>query len=380
MRFVTTQRPYNFSAGPAILPPPVFEQTAEAVRAIAAPGDDSLESKLSILEISHRSKTFDRIHEDAIALVHDVLGVPRTHKVLLLQGGASLQFSMVPMNLRRPDAPACYVDTGVWSKKAVAESKLLGPTQVLASSASTGYDRIPAMPDASAYAGASYLHITTNNTIYGTEFAEIPVAAGGVPLVADMSSNIGARPMQMSRVALGYAGAQKNLGPSGVTLVFIHEDLLAAEPAGGPLPTMLDYRTHAEANSLYNTPNTFGILVLRNVLAWMKAEGGVEAIGAVNRRKADKVYAALDASDLYRPHAQPDSRSTMNVTWTLAGSDDAEIESRTKALLSAAEKAGMSGLKGHRSVGGCRASIYNAFPEDGVDALCEFLAEFARTA
>ena len=379
---MSTQRPYNFSAGPAILPPPVFEQTAEAVRAIAAPGDDSLESRLSILEISHRSKTFERIHEDAIAHVHDVIGVPRTHKVLLLQGGASLQFAMVPMNLRRPDAPACYVDTGVWSKKAVAESKLLGPTQVLASSADTGYDRIPAMPEASAYAGASYLHITTNNTIYGTEFAEIPEAAGDVPLVADMSSNIGARPMQLSRVALGYAGAQKNLGPSGVTLVFIREDLLAdaTRHGGGAIPTMLDYRTHAEANSLFNTPNTFGILVLRNVLAWVEAEGGVEAIGAVNRRKADKLYAALDGSDLYLPHAQPGSRSTMNVTWTLAGSSDAEIQSRTKALLAAAEKAGMSGLKGHRSVGGCRASIYNAFPEDGVDALCEFLAEFARTA
>jgi len=370
-----TERPYNFSAGPAILPPAVFERTAAAVRSLDVPGDDSLESRLSILEISHRCKTYDAIHEEAIARVHDVLGVPRSHRVLLLQGGASLQFAMVPMNLRSADRPAAYIDTGEWSVKAIKESRALGATEVLASSAESGYDHIPAMPEASAYAGKSYLHITSNNTIYGTEWAEIP-DAGETPLVVDMSSNIGARPMAMDRIALGYAGAQKNLGPSGVTLVFVRKDLLERE-AAAPVPTMLRYATHAAKNSLFNTPNTFGIMVLRNVLAWVENEGGVEAMGERNRRKADALYELLDESSLYAPHAKPGSRSTMNVTWMLQG-DDAEAQ--TKRFLAQATAAGLSGLKGHRSVGGCRASIYNAFPEAGVKVLCEFMREFERTA
>jgi phosphoserine aminotransferase len=372
-------RPYNFSAGPAILPPVVFERTSEAVRRLDVPGDTSLEAQLSILEISHRSKTYDAIHGEAMELCHTVLGVPRTHAVLFLQGGASLQFAMVPMNLRVEGKPACYVDTGAWSKKAIAESKLLGPTEVIATSADTRYDRIPAFPPASAYTGASYVHITSNNTIFGTEYADLPQLEGDVPLVVDMSSNIGDRPMPLERVALGYAGAQKNLGPSGLTLVFIHRDLLAREPAA-PVPTMLRYGTHAENDSLYNTPNTFGVLVLLHVLRWIRDEGGTQAIGARNQRKADKLYRLLDESSLYQPHAQPGSRSLMNVTWTLAGSSEDEIVARTKRFLAEAEAAGMSGLKGHRSVGGCRASIYNAFPEAGVDALCAFMQEFEREA
>lgn len=368
-------RPFNFSAGPAILPASVLERTAASLREIARPGDDSLESRLSILEISHRSPTFEAILHHAIELVHDVLGVPRTHTVLLLQGGASLQFAMVPLNLRAPDRPACYVDTGAWSKKAIAESKPLGETKVVASSASTHYDRIPAMPPASAYAGASYLHITTNNTIFGTEWPDLPQVEGDVPLVADMSSNIGARKMALDRVALGYAGAQKNLGPSGVTLVFIRKDLLERAPAQ-PVPTMLRYGTHADNDSMFNTPNTFGILVLEHVLEWVKNEGGVEAIGAKNAKKAADLYALLDASTLYRAHAQPGSRSTMNVTWTLDGADDAQKAERTQRFLAQAEAAGLSGLKGHRSVGGCRASIYNAFPQAGVDALCDLMRRF----
>jgi phosphoserine aminotransferase len=375
-------RPYNLSAGPAILPPEVFERTAAAVRELALPGDDALESKLSILEISHRSKTFERVHFGAIALCHDVLGIPRTHKVLFLQGGASTQFAMVPMNLRQPGKPCCYIDTGVWSKKAIAESKLLGETRVVASAASTdggvGYDHIPALPDAASYRDGSYLHITSNNTIYGTEWEQLP-AIEGVPLVVDLSSNIGSRPMGIERVAMGYAGAQKNLGPSGVTLAFLHEDLLAREP-DGVVPTMLRYATHAKEDSLYNTPNTFGILVLLHVLEWMRDHGGVEGVGAVNQRKADKLYALLDGSALYRPHAKPGSRSRMNVTWTLDGKDDAERDARTKKFLAAAEAAGFSGLKGHRLVGGCRASIYNAFPEAGVDALVAFMREFERVS
>lgn len=371
-------RPYNFSAGPAILPEAVFEETAAAVKRVGTPGDNSLEAQLSILEISHRSKTFDAIHNEAIALVHEVLGVPDDFEVLLLQGGASTQFAMLPMNLRVEGKAAAYVDTGVWSAKAIKESQGLGETRVIASSKAEGYNHIPAMPDASAYADASYVHVTSNNTIYGTEFAEIP-DTGDVPLVVDLSSNIGSKPMAMDRVALGYAGAQKNLGPSGVTLVFLRKELLSHKPAAY-VPTMFRYSTHAEKNSLFNTPNTFGILVLRNVLRWVKAQGGAAAVGAVNARKAGALYAALDGSDLYVPHARDGSRSQMNVAWTLAGKDDAEKEARTSAFLAAATEQGFSGLKGHRSVGGCRASIYNAFPEAGVTALCEFLKEFERTA
>jgi phosphoserine aminotransferase len=370
-----TERPLNFSAGPAILPTAVFERTAAAVQTLAVPGDDSLESRLSILEISHRSKTYEAIHEEAIALCHEVLGVPKGYAVLFLQGGASQQFAMVPMNLRQEGRPAAYIDTGVWSTKAIEECRMLGATEVVASSKDTSYDRIPAMPERERYAGASYLHITSNNTIYGTEWADMP-DAGDVPLVVDLSSNIGARPMALDRVALGYAGAQKNLGPSGVTLVFMRKDLLERK-AAGHVPTMLRYTTHAENNSLYNTPNTFGIMVLRNVLAWVKGEGGAEEMGRRNQRKAEAIYAVLDASRLYAPHAKPGSRSTMNVTWTLQGS---EAEALTKKFLAKAEAAGLSGLKGHRSVGGCRASIYNAFPEAGVHVLCEFMREFERTA
>jgi phosphoserine aminotransferase len=374
-----SDRPYNFSAGPAILPGEVFERCSAAIKQLNLPGDDSLESKLSILEISHRSKTYETIHDGAIELAHEVIGIPRTHKILLLQGGASLQFTMVPMNLRQQGKPCAYVDSGVWSQKAIKESQLLGPTQVLATSKATNYDRIPAFPSPEAYAEASYVHITTNNTIYGTEYPDIPKVSGDVPLVADMSSNIGARPMDLDRVALGYAGAQKNLGPSGVTLVFIREDLIAQKPVS-PVPTMLSYATHAENNSLYNTINTFGVLVLHHVLEWVKGQGGAKAIGERNARKAAKIYDLLDASSLYEPHAQKGSRSTMNVCWTLTGKDEAEIEARTKKFLKAAEAQGMSGLKGHRSVGGCRASIYNAFPEEGVDALVQFMREFERTA
>ncbi|MFO0632841.1 MAG: 3-phosphoserine/phosphohydroxythreonine transaminase [Nannocystaceae bacterium] len=371
-------RPWNFSAGPAILPLEVLERTAASVRALALPGDTALESQLSILEISHRSKSFDRIHYGAIELCHAVLGIPRSHKVLFLQGGASTQFAMVPMNFRVAGKPACYIETGVWAKKAIAESKALGETKVVASSAASNHDHIPALPPASSWADASYLHITSNNTIYGTEWETMP-DAGATPLVVDLSSNIGSRPMGIERVAMGYAGAQKNLGPSGLTLAFVREDLLQREPAAH-VPTMLRYTTHAAEDSLYNTPNTFGILVLSHVLEWMRDRGGVEGIGATNQRKADKIYAVLDGSSLYRAHAKPGSRSRMNVNWTLTGADEAAREAVTKRFLSQAEAAGFCGLKGHRSVGGCRASIYNAFPEAGVDALVEFMREFERRA
>lgn len=374
-------RPFNFSAGPAILPEPVFARAGEAVRELRMGGHapDGEGIGLSVLEVSHRGKPFDQVHQAALELARSVLEIPDTHDILLLQGGASLQFCMVPMNLGEAGKTACYVDTGEWSSKAIKESKVLGETKVVASSKETGFDRIPGFPAGSAYAGASYLHITTNNTIYGTEYAEIPKAEGDVPLVVDASSHIGSRPMDLSRVALGYAGAQKNLGPSGVTLVYIRKDLLDRAP-NGAVPHYLRYKTHADKQSLYNTPNTFGILVLKLVLEWMRDAGGVSALETHNRNKAGKLYGLLDGSSLYEPHAQKDSRSLMNVTWTLAGKDQAEIDARTQTFLAQAKAAGLDGLKGHRSVGGCRASIYNAFPAAGVDALCEFMTEFERKA
>ena len=371
-------RPHNFSAGPAILPLPVYERTAAAVRELKLPGDEALESKLSILEISHRSRSFSAVHAEAIELCHDVIGIPRTHKVLLLQGGASLQFCMLPMNLRQEGKPAAYVDTGAWSKKAITESKLLGPTEVIASSKDTTYDRIPALPGESAYASASYVHITSNNTIYGTQWQSLPALPAGVPLCVDMSSDIASRPMALERVGIGYAGAQKNLGPSGLAVVFVREDLVGRDPAA-PVPTLLRYATHVEKNSLFNTPNTFGIFVLGEVLKWVKSEGGAEAVGRRNASKAGKLYDLLDSSSLFNGHAQKDSRSTMNVTWTLAG-DEEQSKQHTDRFLKAAAAANLAGLKGHRSVGGCRASIYNALPEAAVDELCELMREFERTS
>ncbi len=371
-------RPWNFSAGPAILPGPVLERVAEATRALGGSGHAQgyPEAKLSIMEISHRSRAFDEIHNRALELVHEVIGVPRSHQVLVLQGGASLQFCMVPMNLGQRGKTAGYVDTGVWSAKAIKESKMLGTTEIVASSKDSNYDHIPALPAPSTYQNASYLHITSNNTVYGTEFSELP-DTGEVPLVVDLSSDVASRQMDLERVTLGFAGAQKNLGPSGVTLVFLHKDVLEWE-VEGVVPSMLRYTTHAQKNSLYNTPNTFGILVLECVLDWVKEQGGVDAVAATNERKAGKLYARLDESALFSPHARRDSRSWMNVTWTLTGRDDSEIQARTTRFLAEATAVGFNGLKGHRSVGGCRASIYNAFPEAGVDALVAFMEEFER--
>lgn len=375
----TPAKLWNFSAGPAILPPEVFERAADAVHELRADGHarGAKGVGMSILEISHRSKPYEAVTFGAEQLCHEVLGIPQTHQVLFLQGGASLQFAMLAMNLREAGKPAAYVDTGVWSQKAIAESQGLGETVTVASSAATNYDRIPAFPEAASYANASYLHITTNNTIFGTEYAGIPQVEGGVPLVIDFSSHAGSRPMALERAAFGYAGAQKNLGPSGVTLVYIRKDLLAKKPAAH-VPVILRYATHAKEPSLYNTPNTFGVLVLKLVLEWMRDAGGLPAIAAVNERKAGKLYAALDASQVFRAHAQPGSRSRMNVTWTANGAPEPEREALSERFLKQAQAAGFDGLKGHRLVGGFRASIYNAFPEAGVDALCEFMAEFER--
>lgn len=373
-------RPYNFSAGPAILPPVVFERAAAAIHELKRGGHDPSREGigLSILEISHRDVPYDEVHEKAERLCHEVLAIPETHQVLFFGGGASQQFAQIPMNLRREGRKLAYVDTGVWAKKAIEEAQPLGEVDVIASSKASGHDHIPAI-DMTRAEGASYLHLTTNNTIFGTEYESIPTAPSDVPLVIDCSSHIGSRPLDFSKVGLGYAGAQKNLGPSGLTLVFIRKDLLALEPVG-VVPRIFRYQTHTDPPSRYNTPNTFGILVLALVLEWMKDLGGLDALAARNDAKAKHLYDALDASTLFRAHAKPGSRSRMNVTFTLAGAAEDQREALTKRFLSEAKAAGFDGLKGHRLVGGCRASIYNAFPQDGVDALVTFMREFERRA
>lgn len=372
---------WNFYAGPAILAKSVIEQAAQAVQELRGNGHSQSSAGVgfSLLEISHRGQDYEEINRSAEQLVHEVIGVPSTHQVLFLQGGASLQFTMVPLNLSHPSKPACYIDTGAWSQRAITESQVLGETKVIASSQATNYDRIPEFPAAEAYKDSSYVHITTNNTIYGTEYMEIPQLANENVLVCDLSSNIASRPMNLEHIALGYAGAQKNLGPSGVTLVFIRKDLLTYTSAL-PVTKFLQYKTHAENTSLYNTPNTFGVLVLKLVLEWIRDEGGLSAIAQRNRQKAETLYQVLDQSQLFTPHAQPGSRSFMNVAWTLGGAASSQREALTKKFLSEAETEGFIGLPGHRSVGGCRASIYNAFPQAGVDALCQFMIEFERKA
>jgi phosphoserine aminotransferase len=359
----TTERIFNLNAGPAVLPVSVLEQAQRDL--IALPGVG-----MSVLEISHRSKTFESIIGEAEADIRKLAGVPAGYQVLFLGGGASLQFSMVPMNFLPSGGKADYVVTGSWSKKAVKEAQKVGTVQIAATTEGESFSRIPRQEELALDPAAAYVHITTNNTIFGTEWWYDP-QTGGVPLVADASSDIFSRPIDVSRYGLIYAGAQKNLGPAGVTLVIVRDDLLARGAKG--LPTMLDYRTHSENKSLYNTPPVFPIYVVGLVAKWLLAEGGLEAMGRRNDQKARRLYSAIDASGgFYRPHAKPDSRSHMNVTFRLPSE---ELE---KKFLAEATEAGFAGLKGHRSVGGVRASIYNAFPAEGIDALVSFMQEFQR--
>ena len=357
-----TNRIYNFSAGPAVLPLEVLEEAREHL--IALPGVG-----MSILEISHRSKPFDDIIQGAEADIRTLAGIPEGYHVLFLQGGASLQFSMVPMNLLSQGGSADYIVTGSWSQKAVKEAKRVGAVKIAATTEGENFARIPAQQELTLDPEAAYLHYTTNNTIFGTEFSYVP-NAGRVPLVADASSDIFSGPIDVSKFALIYAGAQKNLAPAGLTLVIIRDDMLKRTPAS--LPTMLQYTIHAENKSLYNTPPVFTIYVMRLVLRWLLKSGGLEAIQRVNDRKAGKLYAEIDRTGFYRAHAQPGSRSRMNVTFRLPSE---ELE---KTFAKDATAAGLDGLKGHRSVGGMRASIYNAFPEEGIDALVQFMQEFER--
>jgi phosphoserine aminotransferase len=358
-----TERIYNFAAGPAVLPLPVLEEAQRDLLSLPGVG-------ISILEISHRSKQFDEIILGAEADIRKLAGIPDNYKVLFLQGGASLQFSMIPMNILPAGGKADYVVTGSWSKKAVKEAQRVGQVNIAATTEAQNFTRVPRQEELKLDPEAAYVHITTNETIHGVEWKYDP-EVGDVPLVADASSDIFSRPINAQKYALIYAGAQKNLAPAGTTLVIIRDDLLARTPGG--LHTMLDYNTHVKDRSLYNTPAVFAIYVMRLVLKWLLDQGGLEAVGRRNEEKAALLYDTIDSSDFYRAHAEPDSRSLMNVAFRLPGED---LE---KQFISEATKAGLDGLKGHRSVGGIRASIYNAFPREGVEALVSFMKEFERT-
>ena len=358
----TTARIHNFSAGPAVLPLPVLEEAQRDL--ISLPGVG-----MSVMEISHRSKTFQDLLSRAIEDIRALAGIPAHYKILLLQGGATLQFSMVPMNLLAAGASADYIDTGSWSDKAIREAKKIGTVNIAASTRTDKYTSIPAQHELKLTPGAAYAHITSNNTIEGTQWKILP-DVGDVPVVADTSSDVFSGPIDVSRFGLMYSGAQKNLGPSGVTLVIIREDLLAR--SSDTLPVMLNYKVHAESNSLHNTPNTFGIYILGLTARWVRSLGGLRAIAAINQRKAGKIYTEIDRTGFYRGTARKDSRSLMNVTFRLA------TEELEKMFVKESTTAGLDGLKGHRSVGGIRASIYNAFPEEGVDALVDFMREFER--
>jgi phosphoserine aminotransferase len=358
----TTTRIHNFSAGPAVLPLPVLEQAQRDL--ISLPGVG-----MSVMEISHRSKTFEDLLNTAIADIRALASVPDNYKILMLQGGATLQFSLVPMNLLTAGRSADYIDTGSWADKAIKEAKKVGSVNIAASAKADGYTRIPRQDELELTSGAAYVHITTNNTIEGTEW-KAPPDVGEAPLVADASSDIFSRPIDVSRFGLIYAGAQKNLGPSGVTLVLIREDLLTRST--DTVPIMLNYKVHADNNSLYNTPNTFGIYILGLTMKWLRSTGGLDGIARINQRKASRLYAEIDRTGFYRGTAQRESRSLMNITFRLPN------EQLEKTFEKEATAAGLDGLKGHRSVGGMRASIYNAFPEEGIDALVAFMREFER--
>ena len=353
-------RIHNFGAGPAVLPLSVVEEVRDALPNLHGSG-------LGLLEISHRSKTFQAVVDSAEARVRRVLGVPEDYHVLFLQGGASLQFYMTALNLLRPGEAADYLVTGTWAEKALKEAKRVGDAKAIWDNATENYRRVPENGSYTVREQAVYLHYTTNNTIYGTELHHLP-DSGGKPRVLDASSDIAGVPLDVAAHDLVYAGAQKNLGPSGLTLVILSPWALARGAAG--LPAMLDYRVHQKEGSLYNTPNAFGIFVLERVFAWMEANGGSAGAIARNRQKADALYTELDRTGFWRPHAVVEARSVMNVTWRLPSE---ELE---ESFVKAAKIAGLEGLKGHRSVGGIRASLYNALTLDSVQALTAFMRDF----
>jgi phosphoserine aminotransferase len=356
-------RTWNFYAGPATLPAPALERAKQEIPDWEGTG-------MSVMETSHRSPEYDAVHHGAMDLMSELLGLDDDHQVLFLQGGASMQFAMLAMNFIPPGGSADYVITGTWSQKAIKEANIVASGREAASSEADGFTRIPDGSEYDLDPEAGYVHLTSNNTIKGTQFHSFP-ETGSVPLVADMSSDFLWRPFDANRFHLIYAGAQKNIGPSGVTAVVIKKSWI--EKANGGLPTMLSYATYSNKESLYNTPPSFSIYMVRNVLQWVKDEGGLVAMEARNRAKGDRLYGVMASfPEFYRCPVDPQSRSYMNVVFRLPSEDlEAKFVAEGKA-------AGMVGLKGHRSVGGCRASIYNAMPPEGVEFLAQFMEEFAR--
>ena len=352
-------RVYNFAAGPAVLPLPVLEKAQKEMTDFAGTG-------MSVMEMSHRSKPFEEIMAGAESALRDLLSIPQNYKVLFLQGGASLQFAMVPLNI---GSPGDYVISGYFAKKAFEEAAKLGTANVAASSQAEDFSRVPAVDPAGLNPGASYVHVTSNNTIYGTQMKRFP-DAGAIPLVADMGSDFLSRPVDVSKFGLIYAGAQKNAGPAGLTVVIIREDLLSRPH--GVIPTMLEYKVHADGRSMYNTPPTYSVYVAKLVFDWLIRQGGLSVMARRNEEKARALYDVLDGSEMFKGTAFQPDRSPMNVTFVLP------TEDLTKKFLTQAQAAGFSGLKGHRAVGGVRASLYNAMPLDGARALASFMKEFEK--
>jgi phosphoserine aminotransferase len=359
-----TKRAFNFNAGPAALPLPVLERMREELLDYRGTG-------MSVMELSHRSAEFEAINDKAEQSLRRLMGVPEDHAVLFLQGGGSLQFAMVPLNLYVPGKPVDVLHTGAWTSKAIEELKKLAQYRLASSTEAEKFTRLPRKSEIALGPDASYVYICTNNTIEGTQWNEVPETAAA-PLVADMSSDILSRPADVRRFGLIFAGAQKNLGPSGVTVVIVRRDL--AERADEKLAKILQYRTHIKERSLYHTPPTFAVYAAGLVLDWIEAEGGAAGMAKRNEAKAQRLYDAIDASGYYRCPVEKESRSRMNVVFRVAGGDEA-VE---KKFAKEAEAAGLIGVKGHRSVGGMRASLYNAVALEAVDALVSFMREFER--
>lgn len=357
-------RAFNFSAGPSCLPIEVLEEAKEQLLNYKGTG-------VSVMEMSHRSKPYEQIIGEAEQDLRTLLGVPERYKVLFLQGGASLQFSMIPMSFLPEGASADYIVTGSWGKKAVEAAKMVGSANVVYDAKATNYDRTPKLAEVAATPGAAYIHFTSNETIQGVDFFEDPSTPGD--WVCDMSSDILSRPVDVSRYAMIYAGAQKNMGPAGAVAVIVSDAFLDKAPAS--THPMLDYRLQAENGSMYNTPPCWTVYICGLVYKWLLKTGGLEARAEINRRKAQVIYDAIDGSGgFYKGHAQPANRSWMNLTFTLPDEDT------TARFIAEAKANGLAELKGHRSVGGCRASVYNAFPEEGCRVLADFMTDFAQRA
>ncbi len=360
-------RLFNFNAGPSTLPLEALEEAAKELVNFKGSG-------MSIMEASHRSKEYEVVHNEAIALIKDLYKIPENYEVLFLQGGASLQFAMIPMCFLRDGKKALYVNTGAWSKKAIKEVKILGKKhEVIATSEETNFDRIPEIGEIKNTGDIDYVYITSNNTIFGTEYKTLP-ETNGIPLVIDASSDVLSAPIDWKNIGVLFAGAQKNVGPAGVAIAIVRKDLYEREADN--IPTMLRYSTHAENNSLYNTPPTLTIYMIGLVMKWLKNTiGGLDAMKKQNEEKAAMVYDAIESSNgFYKAHAQKDSRSLMNITFVLGNDADGSL---SKKFVDEAKAEGLHGLKGHRSVGGMRASTYNAMPVEGCKKLAEFMNKFA---